>query len=620
MSAGGSAIRNLLVNIGIQADSTKDLMDIQDRIAGISESLGHLNAMVMKGALAFGALTFGLGKLTRGMAAEGDRIVNMANNVGLTVEQFQRLEQGIMGVGGTAQDTEKALSTMSLRITQLKEGSEEAKRSFAALGLTQAALDAMPTEDKFYAIQNALRGVTDSTQRMATAQRLFGEDLGRKLMPLFTEGGEEIAVFAKIAEDAGAIMSESQAKMAARTDKTFRRITAVFEALRKRLAIGLLPTVDGLLQRMWKWYQANKEIVRQRLDNAVEKIGEAIVWVEFHAGRLIKMMGGFDGVVDIFTKIGIALAAVTGIKFAFWLKTLVAGVFIFIKGLTIVAVKIAAVGLAISAIIALGAALVEDFIVWKNGGESFLGDVIDRFGESGGPFGIFIKAVNGAKVIWDRLAGAFQDLFDFWDQHIGPVLWSAFPDALGILTGAAVALGAVIGGALLAALTIAVAAIWLLIKAFQFLSSAWDATTKFVKEGIEFWREWKEEALAAIKPVLDAFEKFKKLVGPMGGVKTNWKIMGEAAVDMLRTTPEQKYLDARNPEKMAQKERIRQGIQRDLANQRAAQNVTIQAEQKFEINGAQDPKAVGNEVARQQKQAAMLDWSAIAGQFSTGNL
>lgn len=47
---------------------------------------------------------------------------------------------------------------------------------------------------------------------------------------------------------------------------------------------------------------------------------------------------------------------------------------------------------------------------------------------------------------------------------------------------------------------------------------------------------------------------------------------------------------------------------------------TINVEQRFEINGAADPNAVGNEVARKQKQGTADVFRQAGSQFNTGPL
>ena len=357
------AVRNLLVNVGVKAHNTKDLMTIQDGIDGINHSLGKLQSMALKGAAALGVATVGILKLTRGIAADADQIVNSANALGMGIETYQGFQTALHAINLTAEQVDQTFFKMATNMEKARAGSKEAIKPLKTLGLTLEDIKNLSPDQMFDLYADRIKNLESSTERMMVANQIWGDDLARKLMPMLVKGGEEVAVFAKIAQDAGAVMTDAQAKSAARMDKNFRRMSAVVDALKRRLGLQLLPIVDSYMKKVWKWYQANKELLKQRVDKMAVKIGNAIRLAEFHFKNFLKTIEGMGGFEKVLGNVFRIFAAITALKVAFWFKSLLLGVKAFIAGITVAAAKVLALGAVIAIAIAGAMLLLEDFMV-----------------------------------------------------------------------------------------------------------------------------------------------------------------------------------------------------------------------------------------------------------------
>lgn len=614
------AIRNLLVNVGVKAHNTKDLMTIQDGIDGINDSLGRLQSMALKGAAALGVATVGILKLTRGIAADADQITNSANALGMSIEIYQGFQTALHAINLTAEQVDQTFFKMATNLEKAKDGSKEAIKPLKTLGLTLEDIKSLSPDQMFDLYASRIKNLESSTERMMVANQIWGDDLARKLMPMLVKGGEEVAVFAKIAEDAGAVMSESQAKSAARMDKTFRRMAAVVDALKKRLGLQLLPIVDSYMQKVWKWYQANKELLKQRVDKMAIKIGNAIRLAEFHFKNFLKTiepMGGFEKVLGNVFRI---FVAITALKVAFWFKSLLLGFKAVIAGITAVSAKFLALGAVVATALAGAALILEDFMVWKAGGDSFIGSMMEEF-KGDERFDIFFNAIEVLEALVKTLKEVKDAVALFW-KALEPGIKEMLPTFIGLLTVLAVSGLAAISlliigfGGLLAIIALIVYGAWIALKWL------WDNTIAFFNWFEEALDAWSMDNLKTeIQAVGDAIDKYliapfekawnaaKKipmLEGVIGGVQA----FGERAGAIEMGNPLTGGMDLFKMEAAAKARN---------AGGSANSNQTVTVEQKFEINGAADPNAVGNEVARKQKQGAADVWKQAGSQFSTGS-
>lgn len=244
-------------------------------------------------------------------------------------------------------------------------------------------------------------------------------------------------------EEAGKSARSAVEEAKTRLTEAGEQITGVFQDIRRQAILTVLPYLGAIVSKIREWYDANRALIEGTLTKLKDVIG--------------RIGGAIGNTVSFIAKV---IDHTTGWKVA--LGLLAAG-FIFLKRQMVMAA--AAQGLAllmnpltwIAAAIAAVILLVDDFMVYMEGGESLLGDFWKPF----------VAAIPGVKAWVQQVKDFIGNLLDkfsafknavadaggplgYFKEHmllVGSI--GAYVSAL--LMGAFVKLSVFIGGSLLSA-------------------------------------------------------------------------------------------------------------------------------------------------------------------------
>jgi hypothetical protein len=465
--AGDGVVRNLMVVFGVKVKNLFQAERLQDGVNAIEQGLQSLNSIAIKAAATLGVLGAGLVTATKPVAELASESDRFAKAFGISVEKMQGMGFGMRALGADADDLSDVLLQISEKARQVSTGSKEATLAFNDLGMSAAEIKNMTPVELFERMTDGFRGLTNQQTKFALASQLLGEDLAKKLLPTITQGGMTLADFAKIAQDAGAIMDESQVETGKRMSLTYKKLGAVVQALKIRIGLELMPYVDRIGNKMWDWYQANKAVVNSKIAEYVKEIGDSMEWVKgtaFSIKALVDRMGGMEAVAK---KLAAVFAAGVGIKVVVALVSILSGAFTVLSAITL-----QAAGLFILAAVHVGtftsaiALLADDFAVAQRGGESFIEYLRSNLDKLPTSFGAIVLAVDLLKVGFDVLSGFFRAVIteaEIWIDILRPFLPYFIASVL--------VLGGLLIGGILAPFLAFVGVTFVLVKAIRVLGT-----------------------------------------------------------------------------------------------------------------------------------------------------
>lgn len=170
--------------------------------AALSSPLGM--AMGGAGAVA-GILAF-----TKAAVDAGDKIDKGSQKLGISAEQYQRLDRMAGDAGATIEQVIPAFSRMAKVLQGADEESKTAQKSLERIGLTVEDLKGKRPDEQFGIIARRLNTITDASTKAATAQAVFGRS-ALELMPLINGYDDLEAKFRDVA-----VMTDENVKAAAR--------------------------------------------------------------------------------------------------------------------------------------------------------------------------------------------------------------------------------------------------------------------------------------------------------------------------------------------------------------------------------------------------------------------
>lgn len=190
-----------------------------------------------------------LTELTTETAEHGNEIDKYRQKLGLSSKAYQEWDYVLSQSDVDITSLTTGMKTMTNQIDDAKNGSEKAADRFKKLGISTQDLKSMSREEVFNAVIKGFQGMSDSTERAALANDLFGKS-GQNLTPLFNQSVESTEALKKAAHDLGYVMSDEAVNASAKYMDSLDSLKKSFTGFKNNLLGELLPgfttIMDGL--------------------------------------------------------------------------------------------------------------------------------------------------------------------------------------------------------------------------------------------------------------------------------------------------------------------------------------------------------------------------------------
>lgn len=417
-------VRELLTKLGIKADR-KAVSRWND---GIKQARSGMKRLVVTAGVVTGAIssvTTALIANTIEVAKTGDEAAKAAQRVGVTAETMQELAFAAGQSGAAMSDVEVAFRRQATNALDAAEGTGIAVEAYERLGIavTDTTGKLKPPLALFEETATQLAGLSNDMERAALAQDIFGRG-GSRILPLLNAGGEGIRRLRMQAQNLGGVMSNEAAAASELFIDTMSEGRLVIRGIRNEIGIAFMPVLQDLAERFRDWFQVNRLIIKQRLQDVAKRIGAGMLRLASAAetvDRIVQTrLGGWPA---IFEAIGVAVSGLLGGRALISLVQIIAGLGTAASGATtvlgalatvmgvslglagvVVAAAIFGVVLALSELAALFGATalaIEDFIVFVQGGDSVLGELAGQIGNATG-------LSNAFRRVWEETVRVFE--------------------------------------------------------------------------------------------------------------------------------------------------------------------------------------------------------------------
>ncbi|MDX1949893.1 MAG: hypothetical protein SFT90_05275, partial [Rickettsiales bacterium] len=185
---------------------------------------------------AFNSIKRGLGNLKSSISATFDSLTSMKGivagflggafigNIVKSADHIYDLSQrlnigaGILSqynhiadmTGTSIESFGKGFKTLAKNVADAADGTGTAKDAFRELGLDAAKLKELSIDEQFQLVAEAMKTVTNDTDRVRIATEIFGK-AGMDLIPVLNEGAEGIIRLKNEANNLGVTMTDAQA-------------------------------------------------------------------------------------------------------------------------------------------------------------------------------------------------------------------------------------------------------------------------------------------------------------------------------------------------------------------------------------------------------------------------
>lgn len=223
--ADGTQIRITAVD-----QTTAAFRSVQGNIGALQNSLRGI-----AGPLAAAFSVAGLATFSKSVIDAADKLNDMAERTGFTVEQLSALGNAAKLNGSDTESLNAGLIRLSRTMAEAASGADEPLKAFAALGITQEQLKKTAPIDILYKVSDAFSRSADGAEKLAISNMIGGKSFN-ELIPLLNQGSDALKKFE-------ATVTTEQAKKFAEFNDNIDKLVI---SLQKMAVTVLGPVISGV--------------------------------------------------------------------------------------------------------------------------------------------------------------------------------------------------------------------------------------------------------------------------------------------------------------------------------------------------------------------------------------
>lgn len=322
-----SAVDNMspaLKKVATQAKTTrKYLADVGSSAADVAGRIGMPLALV-SGAFSVGSLA-GLKVAISNFTALGDEVHKTAQRMGVSTDEFQRLQYMANQSGVSTEGLQAATGKLNKEIAKAANGkNKDLAALFAKTGVSmrdanghlRSATDLLPEIAEMFA-KNKNAAIQ---AQMGTA--LYGKGW-QELMPLLAGGRDGIDELIERHKMLGTTVNEEAILAGEKLGDQLDDLHLVTQSYGNTLATKLVPALSPLVEKMIAWAVANREVITTKLAKFAEDVANELAKIDWNA--VIDGVRGFiDGARDLIGWLGGAKNALIALVVVMNIQTIMA--------------------------------------------------------------------------------------------------------------------------------------------------------------------------------------------------------------------------------------------------------------------------------------------------------
>ena len=214
---------------------------------------------------------------TKETATYGDVVDKTSQKLGISRDAFQSYDYVLNLAGTDMASMTTGMKTLTNRLDEAKNGSEDAQAMFASLGFSMDDLATMSREDLFEKTISGFQGMEDSAERAALANDLFGKS-GQNLTPVFNMTAEETEELIKQAHDYGMVMSDEAVSASADYVDAMTTLDKTMTGLKNNMMTQFLPGMTSIMEGLAAVFAGDESGIAQVQEGLTSLIGNLVMF------------------------------------------------------------------------------------------------------------------------------------------------------------------------------------------------------------------------------------------------------------------------------------------------------------------------------------------------------
>lgn len=380
-----ATVRELITKFGFDVDDGP--------LKRLDSSVDSMKSSLIKVTALAGAASAALISTAKATASYGDEIAKTSRQIGVQADSLQELRHAAQLGGASTQDLDNGVRRFSRSIVEAKDGQQTYVDALAKVGITTADLNDknLTTEELMAKVADRFKDMPDGAEKTAAAMEVFGR-AGTKLIPMLSQGSEELAKQRKEARDLGVVMDGDTLKASEDFTDELLRFNQVITGVRNAVGAKLLPMFIKLGKRFRSLFMANKALIVQKIDvffqglvEFLEKFVKTMTVAFTVVNRVAQAFGGWQKIIEA---VMFGMLALTAAQMLSALGNMAIAVFSIVKAFrtlnlaaTLANAKMLLIPLLIGAAIAGLILVFEDVLAFFRGEKSITGQIVQSFQE-----------------------------------------------------------------------------------------------------------------------------------------------------------------------------------------------------------------------------------------------
>ena len=227
-------------------DQTRGAFDsIKRNLGGLGDAARSLNGLLANLGVAVSAA--GLGAMVKSSLESADALSKLSQRVGITVESLSTLIPAADLSGVSAEKFEGGLRKLATRMLEAATGTEDAARSFAAIGVAFQNQDGTlrATDQVLLDLADRFKALPDGAEKTALAVEIFGKS-GADLIPFLNQGREGIGALTAELQSLGVQIGGDTAAQAEVFNDALAQVRLAVTSIGNRIIEAFLPAMNDM--------------------------------------------------------------------------------------------------------------------------------------------------------------------------------------------------------------------------------------------------------------------------------------------------------------------------------------------------------------------------------------
>lgn len=220
----------------------------------------------------------------------GSEIDDNAQKLGISTDAYQYWALVLQRAGSDASNLSLVIRNLTTFTNNLSTGQADALLTLQKLGIGYEDFMKMNTEERLYAIVEALQGMEDQTEKVQIAQEIFGNRVYQELLPLLNMEQGSLEDLREEFEELGLILSEETIKKIAEVGDKIDNFTNSLHNSYMILMANFLPEIELITEALTMMAQGAEgatDKLTEGFTSLISKIATMLPEVIDTAGDLI---------------------------------------------------------------------------------------------------------------------------------------------------------------------------------------------------------------------------------------------------------------------------------------------------------------------------------------------